>query len=148
MSRKILLPGLLLPLLLAACGEPADTHPDKPVTHRRAAFNKILKPFEAMGGQLRQDRFAADKFLELAKQLDSSKEEPWTYFGPDTNYPPTRATAKVWSDAERFATSKQNFLQASSQLLAAAESRNEKQIRAAYEATHETCRNCHKIFKD
>lgn len=143
-----LLLAALLPLLLTACGEPADTHPDKPVTHRRAAFQKILHAFEPMGVQMRKGPYDAKKFLAHASELASVKEGPWSYFGPDTNYPPTHAKAALWTEPERFASERQNFIKAVDKLLLAAESRDEQQVRPAYEAVHDTCRSCHKAFKD
>ncbi|MFZ2268759.1 MAG: cytochrome c [Azonexus sp.] len=134
--------------LLAACGEPADTHPGQPVTHRRAAFEKILHAFEPMGVQLRAGQYKPDAFLARAKELASVKEGPWQYFGPDTNYPPTHATAKVWSEPAEFDKERQAFLAASGELLLAAESRDEKKVAVAYEVVHQTCRTCHKSFKE
>lgn len=148
MHLKTRLFALFLPLLLLGCGDPPDTHPGQPVTHRRAAFTQMLKPFEAMGVQLRKDQYNADQFLALSKQFAAAREVPWTYFGPDTNYPPTRATAKVWSEPEKFEAGREAFLKAGSALIAAAESRDEKMIRSAYAALHDTCRSCHKIYKD
>lgn len=148
MRRLILLIAFLIPVALTACGEPADTQPGQPVTHRRAAFKKILLAFEPMGIQLRKKDYDPDKFLEHAKALVAAKNGPWEYFGPTTNYPPTHAKARVWSDPEQFESKRQAFLQATDRLLLAAESRDEKRVTAAYEAVHDSCRDCHKAFKD
>jgi cytochrome c556 len=144
--QKVL--AVILCALVAACGEPADTHPGQPVTHRRAAFEKILHAFEPMGVQLRGNQYNPDKFLERAKELVSLKDGPWQYFGPDTNYPPTHATAKVWAEPAQFEKERQAFMVASGELLLAAESRDEKKVTVAYEALHQTCRSCHKAFKE
>lgn len=148
--RKRLAPlliSLLLPLALAACGEPEDTGPGKPVAHRRDAFKAILDAFEPMGIRLRANQYDADQFIAQAKQLNKVKEGPWAYFTPDSNYPPTHATAKVWSEAEKFDAGRQKFLAAVSQLATATETKDEAKVRAAYEALHDTCRSCHKEFK-
>lgn len=147
MRCRTALIAALIPLTIAACGEAPDNHPDKPVTHRREAFQKILKAFEPMGVQLRKNQYNADKFLAQAKDLAAHKEGPWRYFGPDTNYPPTRATDKVWSEPGAFENSRQSFLRAAEQLVVVAESRDPKQVAVAYEALHDTCRDCHKAFK-
>lgn len=143
-----LLIAALLPLVLAACGEPADTRPGQPVAHRRAAFEKILHAFEPMGVQLRNKEYKAEPFLERAKELAGVKEGPWQYFGADTNYPPTHATAKVWSDPALFDKERLAFLAATDRLLVAAESRDEKKVAVAYEEVHDHCRSCHKVFKE
>ena len=145
--NKILILGLLCSFL-AACGEPADTRPGQPVTHRRQAFGQMLHAFEPMGQQLRKGQYKPDQFLVHAKALDAVKNGPWQYFGPDTNYPPTHATAKVWSEAAGFERQRQAFLAATGDLLLAAESRDLKRVSVAYEAVHEQCRSCHKVFKD
>lgn len=135
-------------ITLTACGEPADTHAGQPVTHRRAAFKKILLAFEPMGIQLREKLYNANQFAEQARELASLKEGPWAYFGEGTNYSPTHAKAKVWSEPAQFETARQAFLKATDALLQAAESRDEKRVAAAYEAVHNSCRNCHQAFKE
>lgn len=148
MPRKAIFLILSLPLFITACSEPADTHPGQPVTQRRAAFKEIIKNFEPMGVQLRKDRYDAKQFLLLAQALEQKKEGPWSHFGPDTNYPPTKAKAEVWSEPEKFTTNRDAFLKAASALVVAAESGDVKQVNVAYEALHDTCRTCHKTFRE
>lgn len=133
---------------VTACGETADNRAGQPVMHRRAAFKKILLAFEPMGVQLREKRYNASQFLAQAKELAGVKDGPWPYFGPDTNYPPTHAKGKVWSDPEQFETARQTFLKATENLVRAAETGDEKQVTPAYEAVHDSCRTCHDAFKD
>ena len=133
--------------LLAACGEPADTHPDQPVTHRRAAMKQILLAFEPMGVQLRDESYKADAFLARAQELAGLKDKPWAYFGADTNYPPTHAKPELWSEPAHFEAEKQEFLKAADALLVAAESRDEALVRSTYTALHDSCASCHKAFK-
>lgn len=101
-----------------------------------------------MGLQLRNQRYDAKQFAILANSLNKAKDGPWQYFGPDTNYPPTKARAAVWSEPEKFETSRQSFIKAAEALLVAAESGDAKQVGTAYETLHDTCRTCHKSFKD
>jgi cytochrome c556 len=146
-SRLSLVLVSLLPFLLAACGEPQDTRPGQPVAHRKAAFKEILNAFEPMGVQLRDEGYKPDVFLAKAKELDSVKDKPWSYFQADTNYPPTEATDKVWSDSQQFEHDRQAFIDATSRLVVVAQSKDIKQVAPAYEALHDTCRTCHKTFK-
>lgn len=148
MLRTSLLTLLLPVSLLTACGEPQDTRPGQPVTQRRTAFKEILKSFEPMGLQLRNQRYEAKQFADLAHKLNQAKEAPWQHFGPDTNYPPTKAKAAVWSEPAKFETSRQSFFKAAEALVVAAETQDVKQITSAYETLHDTCRSCHKSFKD
>jgi cytochrome c556 len=142
-----LLIAALTSVMLTACGEAADTHPGQPVSERRAAFKKILLAFEPMGVQLRDKQYDPDRFIALAAKLGQVKNGPWSYFGDDSNYPPTRAKASVWSDSDRFADARRDFLQTTDRLVLVAESRDEAKVAAAYEAIADSCRSCHQAFR-
>lgn len=146
-ARPSLLLAALVPLWLAACGEPPDDRPGQPVAHRRAAFHDILKAFEPIGPALQAKQYPADQVAAQAKRLNELKDGPWQYFLPDTNYPPTRATDKVWSEPGKFEALRQDFLKATQELAEAAARRDEAQVRAAYDRLHQTCRDCHKGFR-
>ena len=135
-------------LLLAACGEPADTRPGQPVSARRAAFRKILLAFEPIGVELRAKQYDADRLIAQADELAKVKDGPWRHFGADSNYPPTHAKAKVWSDTARFSAERDAFLLAVDGLRQAAASRDEPQVAAAYARVHDSCRSCHQTFKE
>lgn len=144
-SRFLLL--ALLPFVLSGCGEPEDTGPGRPVAHRREAFKSILRAFEPIGVSLRADKYAPDRVNEMAEQLHRAKDGPWTYFTPGSNYPPSRATEKVWTEPDRFEAGRRAFLTATESLRAAAENRDEARVRTAYAAIEDSCRDCHKVFK-
>ncbi|GAB2182141.1 cytochrome c [Denitratisoma sp. agr-D3] len=139
---------LSLSSLLVACGPVQDTRPGQPVAHRQAAFKAMLKTFEPMGVMLREEDFKADRFRELAKDLVTKREGPWQYFGADTNYPPSHAKAGVWETPEKFESAKQEFMTATDQLLVAAEKGERGPVEKAYSRVHESCKACHKQFKD
>lgn len=139
---------LALPLVLSACGEPQDTRPGQPVAHRRAAFKEILEVFEPMGLILQKDSLDSRTFQALAKQLLAKRDAPWGYFAPDTLYPPSHARAEVWRDAEKFAAGKKAFFDATDKLATIAGSQDRAQLEAAYLAVQDTCKSCHKAFKD
>ena len=138
---------LLLPCL-AACGPVEDTHPGQPVAHRQAAFKQILKSFEPMGVQLRTQAYDPERFAELANALAAAKDGPWTYFGPDTCYPPSKAKPVLCEEAETFATKREAFRKAVDRLAAVAPGKNEDAVRAAYQAVQDSCRDCHKRYKE
>lgn len=147
MNRFALLLALALPLTLAACGEAEDTRPGQPVAHRRAAFNQLVKAFEPMGVMLREKEYKAEEFRKLAAKLDAVKDSPWEFFQPDTNYPPTKATDKVWSQPEQFTAARQKFMDAEAKLMTAAAGSDGAKVKTAYEELHDSCRSCHKEFK-
>lgn len=147
MTRQPLLLTALL-LGLSACDQPAeDTRPGQPVKTRQMAFKEILRVFEPMGVMLRTGEYKAEKFTQLAEQLVARRDAPWSHFGPDTNYPPSKSKPEVWSRAERFAQEKQAFLDATDQLLAAARSGEKGAITKAYGKVYDLCESCHEEFK-
>lgn len=145
---KITLSLLFIALTLAACGEVDDTRPGQPVKQRQQAFKEIVKTFEPMGIMLRKNQYDADKFIELAEALKARRDAPWSHFGADTNYPPTKATPAVWSQAEEFEKGHQSFVATTDALVEAAKSKDVPRIEAAYKKVHDTCQTCHKTFKD
>jgi len=134
--------------MLAACGEVEDTRPGQPVKQRQMAFKEMVKAFEPMGVMLRDGRYEADKFTVQAERLVAKRDAPWSHFGPDTNYPPTKATPDVWKQPEQFEKDKQAFIATTDTLLTAAKSKNKAQVEEAYEAVHQACKTCHKQFKE
>jgi cytochrome c556 len=141
----LLLSALLL--MTAACGPAEDTRPGQPVAHRQQAFKAILRSFEPMGIQLRDGRYEPESFLQYARELEQQKNAPWPYFGADTFYPPTRTTEAAWKEPERFIAEQEIFTAAVSELLAAAETRDISKIQPAYQAVQDSCRSCHKPFR-
>src|SRR5574343_1513484 len=139
---------LLIAATLAACGEVEDTRPGQPVKQRQVAFKEMVKVFEPMGAMLREGRYDANKFATMADKLVAKRDGPWSHFGPDTNYPPTKATPEVWKQPEQFEKEKQAFIAATDALLAAARSKDKAQSEAAYDKVHEACKTCHKQFKE
>jgi cytochrome c556 len=146
MLRPVLL--ISIATLLAACGaEPEDTRPGQPVAHRRAAFKEMIKSFETMGAMIRREEFNAAKFASLTAAIMAVREKPWQYFGPDTQYPPSKATDAVWSQPADFEARKQEFFVATDKLGAASGTKDVQVAKAAFEAVEKTCRDCHDTFK-
>lgn len=135
-------------LTLAACSsEIPDTHPDQPVTKRQQAFKAMLRSFEPMGTMLKDRRYDPDAFARLANELASLRERPWSHFGPDTNYPPTKALPAVWERPADFEQRRTSFIEASDRLIAAAAARNEADARSAYAEVQDSCKACHRDFR-
>jgi cytochrome c556 len=134
-------------IFVAACGEVEDTRPGQPVKTRQEAFKEIIRSFEPMGVMLREKRYEEDRFLSLATRLVERRDAPWAHFGPDTNYPPTKATERVWQEPERFIAEKEKFLAATDALLAAARSKDKTAVEKTYQAVYDSCQSCHKPFK-
>lgn len=140
--------SLVAAALLAACGgEPEDTRPGQPVAHRRAAFKEMIKNFEPMGTMLRKEEFNPAKFESLVARFLAARDQPWQYFAPDTQYPPSKATDAVWSQPEKFEAGKKAFFAATDKLKAASGTKDAKVAEAAFAEVEKTCRDCHDTFK-
>ncbi len=131
---------------LAGCGAKIeDTRPGKPVQTRQDAFHEILREFEPMGVMLRTRTYQAEPFARHAERLFELRDRPWPHFGPDTHYPPTKAKAEIWSQAELFERQRLEFIAATEALRAVA--RDEEAARVAYFKVYDTCKACHDRFK-
>jgi cytochrome c556 len=145
---KITLAMLSTAAVLAGCaGEVADDRPGQPVKTHQTAFQETPLSYEPMGVMLRENRYNADKFLALAQEVAGKRDAPWRHFGPDTNYPPTKATPAVWEQPERFERDRAAFMSAVDALLVAAQTRDRKQVEAPYQAVYDACQACHRTFK-
>ena len=140
---------LLLGAGLAGCGrEPPDTHPGQPVTKRKAVFKQILRTLEPLGMVVRNRKdYNQGEFLAGAKELQRLSTQPWTYFTPDSNYPPTRAKPEVWEKPAEFKELQQKFKDAADGLAKAAEGGNLDTIRPAFADVEKSCKTCHRTFR-
>ncbi|WP_028310819.1 c-type cytochrome [Derxia gummosa] len=147
MFKPLAVALLALPLLVA-CGEPEDTHPGQPVTHRRQAFRELLKTSEPIGVMLRTKAYDATKYQQLLADFMAKREAPWQYFGADTLYPPSRARPEIWSQPEAFEAAKKEFLDASWELSQLGADPGRDRALAAYRKVEDTCERCHTAFKN
>lgn len=148
LMSRLLFSSLFVLLTLTACnGGVEDTRPGQPVKHRQDAFKAMLRVFEPMGVMLREKRYDADQFAPLAAELVARRDAPWAYFTANTDYPPTRAKAEVWSRADAFEAERQLFFSATDALLTVAGTGELAQIRAAYDKVYDSCKSCHRDFK-
>lgn len=149
MPKFLLLSAIMAALTLSACSsEPQDTHPDQPVSKRKAVFKHMMRTLEPLGmvGRERED-YDRQAFLAGARKLKQLAAEPWEYFTPDSNYPPTRAKPEVWQKPAEFTQARQKLQDSTEQLLKAAESGNLEQIRPALKNVEESCKSCHQQFR-
>lgn len=148
MIKRLTLVLLCLSLLSACGGEVEDTRPGQPVAHRRAAFKALLRAFEPIGVMMRTQEYDAAAFARHVAEVKTLRDDPWQYFLPDTNYPPTKAKPEVWSDTARFEADRDTFLKATDRLLEVAGTPDKDVAKAAFEAVQNACSDCHKAFKN
>jgi len=147
MQIKFILP-IALAIGLSACSKPVeDTRPGQPVKTRQTAFKEMLRVFEPMGTMLRDGKYVAGKFEFLAAELITKRDGPWGHFGPDTNYPPTKARPEVWTKQTEFEKAREGFFKSTDALLIAAQSKELKNVTDAYSKVYDHCQSCHQEFK-
>lgn len=149
MLRPVVVLLVLSSFGLLACSDVVeDSRPGQPVKTRQKAFKEIIKVFEPMGTMLRTNSYQPEKFAAYAHDLIDKREAPWALFGPDTHYPPTKAKAAVWREAERFERERQAFMKATDELLAAAQTKKQDEAEKAYKKAYDICQSCHQHFKE
>jgi cytochrome c556 len=133
--------------LLTACGDPEDTRPGQPVKTRQEAFKSILRAYEPMTRMVKDGDIDTDKFVALAATFMTKRDGPWSHFGPDTNYPPSKAKPEVWQKTAAFDRAKNEFLAATDELNAMAQAKDRTRIEAAYGRVFKSCKSCHDSFR-
>lgn len=136
-------------LFLVSCGgTPTDNHPGQPVTKRKAAFNRMLQSMEQIGLMARgRQEYQATAFLNQARELRELAKEPWQYFTPDSNYPPTRAKADLWDHRANFDEFAKELGESIDKLVQAAEVGKYEAVVPAYQSVEDSCQACHKRFR-
>ncbi|MDP2829940.1 MAG: cytochrome c [Sulfuricellaceae bacterium] len=147
-SPLLILISLVTALALTGCSEPKDTHPNQPVTKRKAVFKEILRTFEPLGQVVRErEDYQPQAFLAGAKELDRLASHPWQFFTPDSNYPPTRAKTEVWDKPQEFKQAQEQFQAKIASLAKVAESGKIELIRPAFDEVEKSCKSCHQQFR-
>jgi cytochrome c556 len=150
MSKFVpLLLTVLAACALSACDNPPpDTHPNQPVTKRKVIFKQFTRTLEPMGlvARERQD-YKPQEFLASARELEQLASQPWVYFPPDSNYPPSRAQADVWQKAGEFKQAQQDYQVKVQTLRQAAEAGDLAQIQKAVNDVQANCKSCHDQFR-
>ncbi len=139
----------LVALALGGCnGEAPDTHPDQPVTKRRAVFKDMVRTLEPMGMVARERKaYLAPEFLANAQALQKLAVQPWPLFTADSNYPPTHARPEVWTQAADFQLAQHTFTGRVDALVQAAQGQDLARIRAAVNDVQQSCKACHDNFR-
>jgi cytochrome c556 len=135
---------------LTACNDTAkDTHPDQPVTKRNVIFKQFTRTLEPMGlvARDRQD-YNKREFLANALELEKLSTQPWAYFTPDSNYPPTHAKAEVWAKSAEFKEAQDKYKALVSQLVKTAQGADLALIRSVVNDVQKSCKSCHNQFRN
>ncbi|MDR3213136.1 MAG: cytochrome c [Azoarcus sp.] len=146
MFRFAALPLYLLTVLTFAACSPTveDTRPGQPVKHRQEAFKALLRASEPIGLMLQNGQFSPERLAALGETLAKAGEAPWNFYGPDTDYPPSKSRPEVWNEPEKFAAERQRFIAAAATLRSAADA---GAAQAAYDEMRARCKSCHNAFR-
>jgi cytochrome c556 len=150
LRRPIRLAGMLTAALaLTACSEaPKDTHPEQLVSKRQAVFKQFTRTLEPMGLVARdREPYQPDALLAQALELQRLASQPWPFFSPDGNYPPTKALAKVWDEPAAFEQAQRRYIARVDALVEAAKGRDIAIIRPAVSEVERACKACHDSFR-
>lgn len=142
--------AIVVSLTLTACGgEAKDTHPDQPVTKRRAIFKQFTKTLEPMGMVARDRKSYNPREVNVsALELQKLSTLPWPLFTADSNYPPTHAKPAVWTQSTEFKAAQQNYQDRVSELVKAAQGGELDVIKASVNAVEKSCKSCHTQFRN
>ena len=137
-------------LFLGACsGEAKDTHPDQPVTKRKAIFKQFTKTLEPIGMVARGRKdYKQPEFNASAVELQRLSSQPWSLFSADSNYPPTLAKAAVWAQPGEFKQAQDRFQSAVASLVLASQGSDMNRIKTAVEQVQGSCKGCHDEFRN
>lgn len=103
-----------------------------------------------MGALLNQGEsaFAAAEFAVLAEKLAQTANAPWQHFPAGSNGRGSDAAEEVWTKPQAFQASVQQFNEAAAALNRAAQSRNYAAVKTAFGQVGQSCKSCHRDFKD
>jgi cytochrome c556 len=130
---------------LTACGpDVEDDRPGQPVKRRQEAFKLMLRMSEPIGQMLRDDGYDAERYAQLVARLEETRDAPWAYFAPGSDYPPSKSRPEVWSKPDKFAAEQRRFAAAIDALRVAD---TQEAAQSAYDELRASCKSCHNGFR-
>ncbi|MCG2593656.1 cytochrome c [Ramlibacter sp. XY19] len=142
---------LLVTLACAGAALPAQAQfarPDEAVKYRQGAWNVLNQHFTRVGHMVRgrlpfEPRLAqqdADVVALLARL-------PAAAFGPGTDTAADHARAEIWAEPARFRELGERLVAETGRLQAATRLHDLDQIKAAWGAAANTCKECHDAYR-
>lgn len=150
--RKIhALAAVLLAVAGACAAWPAGAQfarPDEAVKYRQGAWTVLNHHFTRIGtmvrGRLPFDPRVAQQDAEVVAML---ARLPPAAFGPGTDLPGDHARPEIWAEPVRFREFTERLVTETGRLQAAARTQDLDQIKAAYGAAANTCKECHDAYR-
>ena len=149
--RKSSLAAALLAATAACAALPAAAQfarPDEAVKYRQGAWNVLNVHFTRIGnmarGRLPFDARVAQQDAEVVALLSRL---PSAAFGAGTALPTDKARAEIWAEPARFRELGERLVAESARLQAATKTQDLDQIKAAFGAAANTCKECHDAYR-
>ena len=149
--RSTTIAAALLALAGACAALPAAAQfarPDEAVKYRQGAWNVLNFHFTRVGnmvrGRLPFDGRIAQQDAEVVALL---AKLPLAAFGPGTDTPGDKARPEIWAEPARFRELNERLATETARLQAAARTQDLDQIKAAYGAAANTCKECHDAYR-
>ena len=112
-----------------------------------------MEKFKASKSMMKQINKSFDKKDFSAIKKNASKLKKWglemeNYFPEGSDIKPSEANEKIWLEPESFKMAIQKFTQASIDLLKVSDDQDLDNTIAAFRKLADTCKGCHKQFRN
>jgi cytochrome c556 len=151
-SMGIILAGGLLGASLLTVASAAGPKPEDAAKYRQSVYTIIgwnFKPIGAMvKGEVPFDAAAVTRHAEYVELMSKAALEGFPEgSGPDA-VKNTESKPEIWTNWDKFETAMTDFQQEAAKLTEAAKGGDEAAIKAQFGKTAETCKACHKEFRE
>jgi cytochrome c556 len=141
--------GLVL-ALAAGVAVAQDVKPDRAIKYRQGVLGAMGWHFGILGamakGELPYDKDVALRSATFVQQLSHM---PWDGFTPGSDQgAPTKAKPDVWKEPAKFKERQDALMAATPKLVAAANTGDVAQLRAAVGTVGGACKDCHDQFRE
>jgi cytochrome c556 len=146
MMRAVWIAALAAGMTLPAAAQFA--RPEEAVKYRQATWFVLNQHFTRIGAMTR-GRVPFDGRLALrdAEVVAALARLPSAAFGPGTDLPNNHARPEIWTETQRFRELGDRLVADTTRLLAVARTQDLDQIKAAYGAAANTCKECHDAYR-
>jgi cytochrome c556 len=148
MKRVLLGAAAAAMLTLALPAAAQFAKPEDAIKYRKAAFTLMQAHFGRVAamasGKVPFDAKVAATNIEIASVLSKL---PYDAFVPGTDKGNTDAKPEVWSESDKFRAAASKMLEEMTKLEAAGKTGKLDQIKPAFGAVSQACKNCHDKFR-
>ncbi len=137
-----MLTTMLMIIPLAVSG--ADTNTEA-IEARQAAMKLIKESMAEVKDAMNSDNYTAA--ADSARKLLDNARTVTKLFPAGSYEGDTRAKEKIWENFEDFTQRQQKLIADSETLVTAAESKDTKQLKAAFKQTAKNCKGCHMNYR-